>query len=105
MVTHAGADSDMPIVYFSLKINDKQKIIKAEKSKTIGEIAKSQLMEGYMLYKTLLCFFLTNPMFSVILFIFPIGSNFREANFCKTSIQKTMALYTHTAFYQLGSPI
>ena len=32
MATHAGADSDMSIVYFSLTINDKKKIRKAEKS-------------------------------------------------------------------------
>jgi len=37
MVIHAVADSDMPIVYFSLMINNKKKIIKAEKSKTIGK--------------------------------------------------------------------
>jgi len=32
MVTHAGADSNMSIAYFSLTINDKKKIIKAEKN-------------------------------------------------------------------------
>jgi len=42
MVTHDGPDSDISIVYFSLMINNKKKIIKAEKSKTIGEIVKSQ---------------------------------------------------------------
>ena len=31
MATHPGADSDMSIVYFSMTINDKKKIIKAEK--------------------------------------------------------------------------
>ena len=67
MVTHASADSDISIVYISTTINDKKKIIKAEKGKTIGEIVKSQLMEGHML-----CFFPTNPMFSKNYFyIFP----------------------------------
>jgi len=45
MVTHAGSDSDMSVVYFSLTINDKNKTIKAETSKTIGEIGKPQLTE------------------------------------------------------------
>ena len=31
MATHANADSDMSIVYFSLTINDKKKTIKAER--------------------------------------------------------------------------
>ena len=57
MATHASDNSDMSIVYFSLTINVKKKIIKAEKSKTIGEIVKSQLTQGYMLYKTLLWVF------------------------------------------------
>jgi len=39
-MTHAGADSDMSIIYFSLTINYKNKIIKAEKRETIGEIVK-----------------------------------------------------------------
>ena len=75
-MTHAGADSDMSIVYFSLTINDKNKIIKAETSKTIGEIGKSQLTEGHVIQNTV---------------IFPTDPNFREAIFHKTSIQKSMA--------------
>ena len=39
----------MPIVYFSLTINDQKKIIKSQKSKTIGEIAKSHLKEEYVI--------------------------------------------------------
>jgi len=31
MATHAGANSDMSIVYFLLMINDKKKILKTEK--------------------------------------------------------------------------
>jgi len=47
MVTHASADSDMSIAYFSQTINEKKEIIKAEK--TIREIVKSQLMEWYVI--------------------------------------------------------
>ena len=45
MVTHAAADSDMSIVFFSLMINDKKKIIRAGKGQTIGDIVESQLPE------------------------------------------------------------
>jgi len=44
MATHAGADSDMSIVYFSLTIHNRKKIIK-----TIAEMIKSQLKKGYVL--------------------------------------------------------
>ena len=70
MVTHAGSDSDKSVVYFSLTINDKNKIIKAETSKTIGEIGKSQLTERYVI-QNIVVFFSTDPMFSVNCFIFP----------------------------------
>jgi len=49
MVTYASADSNISIVYSSLKINDKKKIIKAEESKTIGGIVKSELTERYII--------------------------------------------------------
>ena len=38
-------DNDMSIVYFLLKIHDQKKMIMSQKSKTIGEIVKSQLKE------------------------------------------------------------
>jgi len=39
----------MSIVYFLLMIHDQKKIIKAQKGKTIEEIAKSQLKEEYVI--------------------------------------------------------
>ena len=39
----------MSIVYYSLIIRDQKKIIKSLKSKTIGEIVKSQLKEEYVI--------------------------------------------------------
>jgi len=53
-VTHIGAYSDMSIVYLLLKIHNQNKMIKAQKSWTIGEIVKSQLKEGYVIEDTVL---------------------------------------------------
>ena len=69
-MTHAGSDSDKSVVYFSLTINDKNKIIKAETSKTIGEIGKSQLTECYVIQNIVVCFFDRPNVFSE-LFYFP----------------------------------
>ena len=68
MVTHAGSDSDMSVVYFSLTINDKNKIIKAETSKTIGEIGKSQLTERYVIQNIVVCFFDRPNVFSELFY-------------------------------------
>ena len=74
MATHASPDSDMSIVYFSLMIKDKKKIIKAKKRKTIEEIVKSQQMKDMF----------TDPMFSAnFFFIVPTD---RAKFFCKTNI-------------------
>ena len=70
MVTHAGSDSDKSVVYFSLTINDKNKIIKAETSKTIGEIGKSQLTERYVI-QNIVVFFFDRPNVFSELFYFP----------------------------------
>ena len=70
MVTHAGSDSDKSVVYFSLTINDKNKIIKAETSKTIGEIGKSQLTERYVI-QNIAVFFFDRPNVFSELFYFP----------------------------------
>ena len=69
MGTCASADSGMSIVYFSLTINDKKKIIiiKAENSKTIGKIVKSQPTEGYVI-QNIVVFFSTDPMFLMNMF-------------------------------------
>ena len=75
MATHASADSDMSIVYFSLTINNKKKIIKTKKSKTIGEIVKSQLTEGHAI-QNIVVFFLTDLVFSVKFFIVLTDINF-----------------------------
>ena len=94
MVTHAGADSDMSVVYFSLTINDKNKTIKAETSTTIGEIGKSQLTERYVIQNTVV-FFSTDPMFSVKKNYCPDAPTLIcwRKNFHKTSIKKPMALH------------
>jgi hypothetical protein len=39
MVTHAGADSDMTIVYFSLMINNKKEIIKVKKASLLERLS------------------------------------------------------------------
>ena len=72
MAIHVGADSDMSIVYFSLSINDKKKIIKAPQ-KNYWRDYQIPTTRGYniMLYKTLVCFFYTNPMFIEFFLNFP----------------------------------
>ena len=61
MATHAGADSDVSIVYISLTINDKKKIIKAEK------LLDRQRKD--MLYKRVSCFIFDRPYVFSELFI------------------------------------
>jgi len=45
----------MSIVDFSLTIHDQEKIIKAQKSRAIREIVKSQLKEEYVLENIVMC--------------------------------------------------
>jgi len=83
MVNHASADSDISIVYFSLMINDKKKIIKAIKSKTIGEIVKSQLTEEYVTQN--IDVFFPRP---TLYFQWIFNTNFWEAKFSVKQVLK-----------------
>ena len=65
MATHAGADRDMSIVYFSLKINDKKKIIKAKKTKYWRACQIPTNGRIYVIQNIVFFFSLPTPMFSV----------------------------------------
>ena len=84
MATHASADSDMSIVYFSLTINNK--IIKAPK-KNIGEIVKSQLTKVYVIQNI----FDQPCVFSEFFLSSRPTLIFGSQIFHKTSVQKTTA--------------
>jgi len=87
MVTHAGADSDMSIVYFSLTIKDKKKIIKSKKNQTVGEIVKSQLTKVYVIQNI----FDQPCVFSEFFLSSRPTLIFGSQIFHKTSVQKTTA--------------